>query len=93
MSPNYQSEVEGNSALKWIIPGVAVGAAIIFYAVRSRKQTKWDRVTGALTHGKAQLADTGKSLWDRIRIISEETSRAVEEAGQLWEHGRKLVRR
>ena len=28
---------------------------------------------------------------DRVKIIYEESRKVVEEAGELWEHGRKLV--
>ncbi len=38
------------------------------------------------------LAESGKNIVDRIRIIYEESRKVMEEASELWAHGRKLVR-
>ncbi len=89
-----------NNATKWIIPGVAIGAAIgIAYAATRRKRNPWeDRWETAKDVGEKlydkrdDLAEHGRNMLDRIRLIYDEGRKVVEEATELWSLGRKLVR-
>ena len=81
----------------WI--GIAVGAGIgLAYALTSRsKRTTWDRLdakemTKRLADNREDLVQRGKDMMDRIRLIYEEGCKVVDDAGELWNHGRKLVR-
>jgi hypothetical protein len=80
----------------WI--GIAVGAGIgIAYAVSARsRRSRWDRwdpkeMRKKFAHQGADLVDRGKEMMDRIRVIYEEGRKVVDDAGELWNHGRKLV--
>ena len=81
----------------WI--GIAIGAGIgIAYAVTSRNQKSgWDRFDARemrkkfVNHGE-DLLDRGKEMMDRIRVIVQEGQKVVEDAGELWNRGRKMVR-
>ena len=77
----------------WI--GVAIGAAVgIGIALSRRKRTRWDSAR-ELTHRVARrtgdLSDAARDLVGRVKTIYEESRKVVEDAGELWEHGRKLV--
>ena len=77
----------------WI--GIAVGTAVgIGIALSRRKKTRWDSaraVTKRVTDHSADLADASRDIVDRIKTIYEEGCKVVEEATELWSHGRKLV--
>ncbi len=82
----------GNRAV-WI--GIAIGAAVgIGIALSRRKRSRWDTARD-LTHRVASktgdLGDAARDLMDRVKTIYEESRKVVEDAGELWEHGRKLV--
>jgi hypothetical protein len=77
--------------------GIAVGAAIgIGIAMSRRKRSPWDsarRVTDRLTAHSGDLADATSNIMQRVKTIYDEGCKVVEEAGELWSHGRKLVHR
>ena len=81
----------------WI--GIAIGAGIgVAYAVSARnKRNHWDRWDPKemrkkfADHG-SDLLDRGKDMMDHLRVIYEEGQKVCEEAGELWNHGRRLVR-
>lgn len=81
------------SAKIWV--GVAVGAALgIGIALSRRKRSRWD-ATKDLTRRVAahsdDLAVTTQDMVDRVKRIYEEGRKVVEDAGELWAHGRKLT--
>ncbi len=82
----------GNKAI-WI--GIAVGAAVgIGIALSRRKKSRWDtarELTHRVASKSSDLGDATRDIVDRIRTIYEESRRIVEDAGELWAHGRKLV--
>lgn len=86
---------QGPNTAIWI--GIAIGAAVgIGIALSRRKRTPWDTARGIsknLASHSGDLADATKDIMDRVRTIYEEGCKVVEEAGELWEHGRKLVSR
>jgi hypothetical protein len=77
--------------------GIAVGAAIgIGIALSRRKRSPWDqarKITNRLSDQSGDLADATSNLLSRVRNIYDEGCKVVEEAGELWAHGRKLVSR
>ena len=77
--------------------GIAVGAAIgIGIALSRRKRSPWDsarKVAGRITDHSGDLAAATSTIIDRVRTIYDEGLKVVEEAGELWSHGRKLVSR
>jgi hypothetical protein len=80
----------------WI--GIAIGAGVgIAYAVSSRgKRNRWERwdtreMTKRFAHGREDMLDRGKQMMERLRVIYEEGKKVVDDAGEIWSHGRKLV--
>jgi hypothetical protein len=77
--------------------GIAVGAAIgIGIALSRRKRSPWDqarRVASNLGDHTGDFADATSNIVSRVRTIYDEGCKVVEEAGELWNHGRKLVAR
>lgn len=80
----------------WI--GIAIGAGIgVAYALSARsKRSRWDRfdpreMTQRLADNQEDLVQRGKDMMDRIRVIYEEGRKVVDDATELWSHGRKLV--
>jgi hypothetical protein len=81
--------------LLWL--GIAVGAAIgIGIALSRRKRSPWDqarKVATRITDRSGDLADATSNIIERVKTIYDEGCKVVEEAGELWSHGRKLVSR
>jgi ABC-type Zn2+ transport system substrate-binding protein/surface adhesin len=77
--------------------GIAVGAAIgIGIAMSRRKRSPWDsarKITDRLTSHSGDFADATSNIMQRVKTIYDEGCKVVEEAGELWSHGRKLVHR
>jgi hypothetical protein len=79
----------------WI--GIAVGAAVgigIALSRRNRHRTPWEHarhLSKRVTGHSGDLADTTRDIVDRVKHIYEQGRRVVEDAGELWEHSRKLV--
>jgi ABC-type Zn2+ transport system substrate-binding protein/surface adhesin len=77
--------------------GIAVGAAIgIGIAMSRRKRSPWDqarRVASNLSDHTGDFAAATSNIMERVRTIYDEGCKVVEEAGELWNHGRKLVAR
>ena len=93
---NRENNGQGPNIAIWI--GVAVGAAVgIGIALsRSRRKTPWDSardITKRVASHSEDFADAGREIIDRVKTIYDEGCRLVEEAGELWSHGRKLVTR
>jgi len=91
---DMQSGINTNTGI-WI--GIAVGAAIgigIALSRRSRPKTPWDQardVTKRVASRSGDLADAAQDIMARVKTIYDEGRKVVEEAGELWEHSRKLV--
>lgn len=85
---------ENHSGKIWL--GVALGTAIgLGLALNNRRpKSRWDaarRATKNLGGVSADLADAARDIVDRCKVIYEEGSRILEDAGELWSRGRKLV--
>jgi hypothetical protein len=78
----------------WI--GIAAGAAvgIIIAATRHRPRDRWSsakQLTRKLSDHSVDFADRGKDIINRCQNIYEEGRKVVDDAVDLWSHGRKLV--
>lgn len=74
-------ELESSGGFLWFLAGVAIGAAVaILYAPKSGKDTR------DLVSQKTQ------ETAERTRDFYQQGMQLVDEAAQLWERGRKLVR-
>ena len=91
---DMRMEGEGTNMALWV--GIAVGAAVgIGIALsRSRRRSRWDsaRAVGRRVADRSgEVAGATRDLVDRVRSIYEESLKVVEDAGELWHHGRKMV--
>lgn len=93
-STDMRRSVNANKGI-WI--GIAVGAAVglgIALSRRNRHHSPWDtarHMTRRVTSRSGDLADATRDIVDRVKTIYEQGRRVVEDAGELWEHSRKLV--
>ncbi len=85
------AENDSNS-FTWFIVGAFVGAAAaLLYAPGSGKQTreqisrKGSETADSLSQTSSELMDKGKDLYERGRALAEE-------AAELFDRGRKMVR-
>ena len=81
-----------NTAI-WI--GVAIGAAVgVGFALSHRKRDPWSTAkaaAGRVANRTGDISEATKDIVERIRTIYEESRKVVDDAGELWSHGRKLV--
>jgi len=83
-----------NSTKIWL--GIAAGTAIGLGIAMSRRQKKtgWDaaRQIGArLSDRSGDLSEAAANIIGRVKIILDEGKKVVEDAGELWAHGRKVA--
>jgi|SRR3954464_14547354 hypothetical protein len=97
MNPTMNEAQDQRNMTAWIIPGLAIGAAIgLAFAASRRKKSRWDvarEIGERVASNRDDLVDTGRNMVDRIKLIYEEGRKVVEEAAELWEQGRTLVKR
>ena len=87
-------EMNGQNRAIWI--GVAIGAAVGlgFALSRNKKRDPWVTAKHAaerVASRTSDMSDATKDMVERIRTIYEEGRKVVEDASELWSHGRKLV--
>ena len=78
----------------WI--GVAVGTAVgLGIALsRNRRHDPWASarlMTRKVAARSEDISEATKDIVERVRRIYDESRKVVEDAGDLWTHGRKLV--
>jgi hypothetical protein len=79
-----------------IAVGAGIGVAVVL-GVRNNKRSRWDRwdtrdLAKKFNNQKDDLLVRGRDLMESIRVICEEGKKVVDEAGELWHEGRKLVK-
>jgi ABC-type Zn2+ transport system substrate-binding protein/surface adhesin len=86
---------QGPNITLWL--GIAIGAAVgIGIALSRRKRSPWDqarKITTRLGDHSGDFADATSNIMQRVKTIYDEGCKVVEEAGELWSHGRRLVSR
>ncbi|MEX2264036.1 MAG: YtxH domain-containing protein [Bryobacteraceae bacterium] len=76
----------------WFVAGVAVGAAVaLLYAPKSGNETRRYLVEKGES-GRESLSEAGKELYDRGREIYSKSRQMADEAADLFERGKKLVK-
>ncbi len=85
-------EQEHGDKLIWFLLGAAVGAsAALLYAPQSGERTR--RVLGKrVREGREALSDSGRDLYEKSRDLYEKGRSVADEAAELFEKGRKMVR-
>lgn len=86
------SSEDNDNRVVWFLAGAAIGAAIaLLFAPASGKETRefLSRKTG---EGREALADAGREILDKGREYYEKGRKLAEEAGEIFDRGRKLVR-
>jgi hypothetical protein len=85
----------GNQSTKiWL--GIAIGAAVGLGIALSRRRpaSRWDsaREFGRrISDRSGDLAEATQDIAHRVRKIFDEGRKVVNDAGELWTHGRKMV--
>lgn len=78
--------------LVWFVAGVAVGAAVgLLFAPKTGSEMR--RLIGKKTaEGRDYVAETGRDIYSKGRDLYERGKDLADDAGELFERGRKLVR-
>jgi gas vesicle protein len=82
-----------NNATKlvWFLTGAAAGAAVaLLYAPQSGRQSR-KFIRRRTEDGQEALAEIGKDVIDRGREYYDKGRKIAEEAGELFERGRKKL--
>jgi gas vesicle protein len=81
-----------SSGFVWFLAGAAVGAAVaLLYAPKAGRETRkyisktTEKSKDAITESGKELVDRGKDLYDRGRALADD-------AADLFERGRKMVK-
>ena len=91
---HHNGSLVSNNNLMWVGVGVGAAALGIALALSRRKRDRWDaarQVTRRVANHTSDLAEAGKDILGRVRIIFGESRKVVEEATELWSQGRKLA--
>jgi gas vesicle protein len=79
------------SKVVWFMAGIAVGSTIaLLYAPASGEVTR-RKIVRRTQEGRDALADSGKEMLDRGKEMVERGRRLADEAGDMFERGRKIV--
>lgn len=78
--------------LGWFLAGVIIGASVaLLYAPKSGKHTR-EFLAEKAQEGKDAVADVSKDVFAASQEMYEKGRHLVEDAADLFERGRKLVR-
>jgi hypothetical protein len=90
---NHEGSWDNNASKLWL--GVAVGVAVgIGIALSRRKKSRWEQareMTRRVAERSPDFTEASQDIVDRLKTIYEEGLKVVEDAGELWANGRKLV--
>ena len=78
--------------IQWFLLGAITGAAVaLLYAPQSGEKTR--KLLGKKAdEGREALSETGKEVFERGRDIYEKSRKVADDAADLFDRGRKLVR-
>ena len=83
--------MEDDSNLAWFLAGAVIGgAAALLLAPKSGKETR-KYIAKKTDHSREAMEASGSELMDRGKELYERGRKIAEEAGDLFEKGRKLV--
>ena len=78
--------------LGWFVAGAILGGAVaLLYAPKSGKETR-DFINKKTGEGKEALKETGREVYEKGREIYEKGKQIADDAADLFERGRRLVR-
>jgi gas vesicle protein len=89
-----QEDAQDNLAnnIGWFVAGAVVGmTAAILLAPQSGKKTR-KIISDKTQQGKEAVTDTSKEVYDRSKEMIDKGRQLVEDAADLFDRGRKLVR-
>jgi gas vesicle protein len=85
-------EDEGGSKLSWFLAGAAMGAGVaLLYAPKSGRETR-RYINQKAEESRDAITETGREVYERGKDIYEKGRKVADEAAELFERGRKLVR-
>jgi gas vesicle protein len=88
----YSRDEEGSNRVAWFITGVLIGATVaILYAPKSGKDTR-QLFVDKTQKGRDAVSDTTKDIAEASRDMFERGRKVVEDAAELFDRARKLVR-
>ena len=86
------AENDEGGKLGWFLAGAVVGSAVaLLYAPKSGKETR-EFINRKTEQGKDALSDTSKEVYEKGREIYDRGKQIADDAADLFERGRKLVR-
>ena len=85
-------EQEHGEKVIWFLVGAALGASVaLLYAPQSGERTR--RVIGKkVREGREVLSDRGRELYEKGRDLYEKGRDVADDAAELFEKGRRMVR-
>ncbi len=85
-------EEDGSKRVAWFLTGVLIGATVaILYAPKSGQDAR-QFLNDKTQRGKEVVADKTKDIADASRDMFERGRKVVEDAAELFDRARKLVR-
>jgi gas vesicle protein len=90
MADDAQDQLANN--IGWFVAGAVVGmTTAILLAPQSGKKTR-RLIADKTQQGKDAISETGKDAYDRSKEMIDKGRQLVEDAADLFERGRKLMR-
>jgi gas vesicle protein len=84
-------EEDNTSKAMWFIAGAAIGATLaLLFAPASGEVTR-KKIRKGAEKGRERIADSGRDLMDKGRVLYEKGKDLADDASELFEKGRKLV--
>lgn len=87
-----QTEEESSNRVAWFLTGVMIGAAVaILYAPKSGKDTR-QFISDQTHRGADAVTDKTRDIADASHDMFERGRKVVEDAAELFDRARRLVR-
>jgi gas vesicle protein len=81
-----------NSQVVWFLAGAAIGATVaLLFAPASGKETR-RRIARKASEGREYVEDVAGDIADKGREYYEKGQRLADEAAEMFERGRKMVK-